>query len=93
MPSASRGTVMVILASLAHCAPPPRLVMPWLCLEDCGADASEIAADLAQLAAPGVFTAAAFEAYDLLPDGTVGVQHVRSRVSGAVRAMGLRSDG
>ena len=69
-----------------------RYVSTWLCLEDCGASSSQIAADLAQLASPGVFTAAAFEAYDLLADGTVGISHQRSRVSGAIRALGLRSE-
>ena len=68
-----------------------RFVMPWMCLEDCGATAAQIAAQLAQLATPGVFTAAAFEDYDLGADGTVNKTGARSRVSGAVKAMGLGS--
>lgn len=69
----------------------PRFVMPWMCLEDCGYNASAIAAQLAQLATPGVFTAAAYEDYDLALDGTVTKAKPRSRVSGAVKALGLQS--
>jgi hypothetical protein len=87
---ALRALLFTTLSSLA-CSQ-ARYASTWLCLEDCGASPSQIAADLAQLAAPGVFTSAAFEAYDLLPDGTVGITHVRSRVSGAVRALGLGSE-
>ena len=79
--SALRTLLCATLSTLACSA--QRYASTWLCLEDCGASASEIAADLAQLATPGVFTNAAFEAYDLLADGTVGITHVRSRVSGA----------
>ena len=77
--------------SLAAAAPQTRLVMPWLCLEDCGASASAIAAQLRQLETPRVFTAASFEDYDLAPNGTVYKKSPRTRVSGALRALGLQT--
>jgi dethiobiotin synthetase len=63
--------------------------MPWMCLDDCGATAAQIAAQIAQLATPGVFSAAAFEDYDLGADGTVTKTRARTRVSGAIKALGL----
>ena len=83
--------------SLAAAAPLPapsaqtRMIMPWLCLEDCGASASAIAAQLRQLATPGVFTAASFEDFDLALNGTVYKKSPRTRVSGALRALGLQT--
>ena len=68
-----------------------RFVMPWMCLEDCGANASSITSQLAQLSTPGIFTSAAFEDYDLCSNGTACKKSYRSRVSDRVAALGLGS--
>jgi len=78
-------------AAAALGAPPSRLVMPWMCLEDCGFSKAQIAAQLQQLATPGVFTDASYEDYDLSPEGLVTKFSARSRVSGDVAALGLGS--
>jgi len=87
---AAAATASTLAAALP--APPQsRMVMPWMCLEDCGASASAIAAQLRQLATPGAFTAASFEDYDLGLNGTIYKKTPRSRVSGALRALGLQT--
>lgn len=65
------------------------MVMPWMCLEDCGFNASDIASQIQQLSAPGVFTHASPEALDLCANGTACRKSHRSDVSGALKAAGL----
>jgi hypothetical protein len=65
-----------------------RFVMPWMCLEDCGFTAAQIDQQLAQLATPAAFTAAAFEDWDL-QDGLVVKKSRRSQVSDRLAALGL----
>ena len=72
----------LVAAALAHVAcgtqENARLVMPWMCLDDCGDTKEGIAAELQQLATPGVFTDASFEDWDL-EDGVVVKKTPRTR--------------
>ncbi len=63
-----------------------------MCLEDCGFTSGEIAAQLQQLATPGVFTHAAAEDYDLCLNGTVCKKSHRSIVSDRIVALGLGAE-
>ena len=82
---------LALVPPAASGALPARMVMPWMCLEDCGFSKAQIAAQLQQLATPGLFTDASFEDYDLSPAGLVTKFSARSRVSGDVAALGLGS--
>jgi hypothetical protein len=51
--------------------------MPWLCLERCGGNATTIAYDLRQIAVnTSVINAAAFELFNLGPNGTLVVNNL-----------------
>jgi len=78
-------------AAAVRGAAPSRFVMPWMCLEDCGFNSSQIDAQLAQLATPGLFTAAAAEDYDLCSNGTACKKSRRSIVSDRLASLGLRA--
>jgi hypothetical protein len=65
------------------------MVMPWLCLEDCGFNSSEIDAQIEQLSSPGVFTHGAPEDFDLCLNGTICRKSQRSTVSAKLAAAGL----
>jgi hypothetical protein len=55
----------------------PHFLMPWLCLERCGGNATTIAFDLHQIAAKSsVINAAAFELFNLGPNGTLVVNNL-----------------
>ena len=92
-----RSSIFLLLAVSCHAsaatqpAVASRFVMPWMCLQDCGDTSADIASQLTQLATPGVFTAAAFEAYDLCLNGTACKNSYRERVSDRVAALGLGS--
>jgi hypothetical protein len=65
-----------------------RFVMPWMCLEDCGQNATNIAAQLQQFKDWGVFTDVSFEDWTLGPNMTL-IKGKRTRVSPELAAMGL----
>jgi hypothetical protein len=82
-----RPTLLLALvgASLAQ-----RMVMPWMCLEDCGNSAKEIAEQVSNLTAPGApFTHASPEDWDLCVNGTICKNSKRSSVSRLLAAAGL----
>ena len=65
------------------------LVFPWMCLERCGENASQIAADILQVTVnSSVFSAVAFEDFNLGPNSTL-VYNNLTQVAGAVRAARL----
>jgi len=77
-------------AAAAPSAAPARMVMPWLCMQDCGFSAAQIAAQVAELAAaPRVFSHASPEAFDLCANGTACRKTPRSDVSRALADAGL----
>ena len=51
----------------------PHFLMPWLCLERCGGNATSIAANVKQVQdnTGTLFTAAAFELFNLGPNGAL----------------------
>lgn len=49
-----------------------RFLMPWMCLERCGGNASSISANLKQIAgAVGLVTAVSYEQFNLGPEGAL----------------------
>lgn len=67
--------------------------IPWLCLERCGDDAGQIAAQLQQLRDHRAdFTGASFELWNLGPNSTLIVNNL-TRVSAPLNAMGLQTWG
>lgn len=67
----------------------PYVLFPWLCLERCGDNATAIAGQVAQLAAHSpLFTAAAFELFNLGPNSTLVVNNL-TRVSTGIAAAGI----
>ena len=68
---------------------PPYVLFPWLCLERCGDNATAIARQVGQLEehAP-LFTAAAFELYNLGARSTLVVNNL-TRVSAGIAATGI----
>jgi hypothetical protein len=81
--------LILFFALASSTAAPSRFVMPWMCLEDCGFNSSAIDKQLAQLSAPGMFTHAAAEDYDLCSNGTACKKSQRSVVSSRLAAIGL----
>lgn len=77
------------ISSAATTVPPPYVLFPWLCLERCGDNATAIASQVAQLAAHSpLFTATAFELYNLGPRSTLVVNNL-TRVSSGIAAAGI----
>jgi hypothetical protein len=68
-----------------------RVVFPWLCLERCGDNSSDIAEQVRQLQVnSSVFTGASFELFNLGPNATLVVNNL-TRVGPAIRAAGLEA--
>eukprot|EP00753_Platysulcus_tardus_P017085 PLAT6263.1.p2 GENE.PLAT6263.1~~PLAT6263.1.p2 ORF type:complete len:301 (+),score=116.58 PLAT6263.1:34-903(+) len=87
------ATLLVCLAVTAsHAAPPhPKRIMPWLCLQRCGRNESQITASLQQLKDNSdIFDfAAAFEMYNLGANGTL-VRDKLAHVAANVSSFGLQ---
>ncbi len=83
---------IAVAAAGAHAAAASqRVVFPWLCLERCGDNSTDIAEQVRQLQVnSSVFTAASFELFNLGPNATLIVNNLM-RVAPAVRAAGLEA--
>jgi hypothetical protein len=79
---------VILAASILH-STLARILFPWLCLERCGENSSAIAAELLQLSTNrSVFTAAAFEDFNLGPNSTLIANNL-TQVSSALHEDGL----
>lgn len=82
---AARLAALLLAGGGASAQLPSPLVMPWLCLEVCGNNASAIAADVAQVG--GVVNAASFELFNL-GAGSRLITNNLTAVAAPVRAAG-----
>jgi hypothetical protein len=82
----------VVLSSCSNLATKQRKrVMPWMCLERCGENASAIARDLKQLGEhASLLYAVSFEAYNLGPNGQL-IRNNLTQVSKHISALGLKT--
>lgn len=79
--------ILVCIGAITSCQ--ASVVFPWLCLERCGENSTAIAADLLQLSVNrSVFTAAAFESFNLGPNSTL-VYNNLTDVASTIRSYGL----
>lgn len=80
---------MLLLALLSLVTLDARFVMPWMCLEDCGFNSTQVQQQIDQLGAPGVFTHASFEDWDLINGVLSKGSTRREQVSDRLFALGL----
>jgi hypothetical protein len=81
---------LLLLPCAALAAPADaHFLMPWMCLERCGGNASSIAANLEQLRTyAGLITAASYEEFNLGAGGSLVTNNL-TKVGPTIKAMGL----
>jgi hypothetical protein len=84
------SVALLLLPCAALAAPADaHFLMPWMCLERCGGNASTIAANLEQLRTyAGLITAASYEEFNLGAGGSLVTNNL-TKVGPTIKAMGL----
>jgi len=82
-------SILVVLSDAKSIKPSNLFIMPWMCLERCGDNSEDIAAEIAQFQVNrSSFTDVSFELFNLGPNSTLIVNNL-TRVSNPLTALGL----
>ncbi len=85
--SVATTAYLALCISLASAATSGHFLMPWMCLERCGGNESSIDANIQQIASNSIVSAAAFELFNLGPNGALVVNNLTGVIGRCVSLM------